>query len=107
MTTDLSPDEVQKKLLEVLGPPLTGVQFERERSDKLYRGKIGEHSFKIYRIIYSKNSFLPEIEGRIKAQGRGSQIEIEMKLDPIVIIFLYFWLSMAALFAFSFLGFAL
>lgn len=93
ITTYLSPDEVQKKLIEVVDPPLTGIQFQRKRSDKLYRGQIGEHSFKIAKIIYYRNSFLPQIEGRIKAHGRGSQIDIEMKLHIAVIIFMCVWLS--------------
>ncbi|AFY82768.1 hypothetical protein [Oscillatoria acuminata] len=93
ITTYLSPDAVQKRLMEVVEPPLTGIQFQRKRSDKLYRGQIGEHSFKIARIIYYRNSFLPQIEGRIKAHGRGSQIDIEMKLHTVVIIFMGVWLS--------------
>lgn len=94
ITTYLSPDDVQKKLREVVDPPLTGIQFQRKRSENPYRGQIGEHSFKIARIIYYRNSFLPQIEGRINAHGRGSQIEIEMKLHIAVIIFMCVWLSM-------------
>lgn len=107
MTTYLSPEEVIKKLSEVVEPTSSQIQIRPNKSDKPYQGQIGEHSFKISRIIYSRNSFLPEIKGRIQPQGRGSQIEIEIKLDPFVIIFMYFWLSMVALGAFIFLGVAL
>ncbi|WP_254568061.1 hypothetical protein [Oscillatoria sp. HE19RPO] len=93
ITTYLSPEDVQKKLVAVVEPPPQGIQFQWKRSDKLYRGKIGEHSFKIAKIIYHRNSFLPQIEGRIKAHGRGSQIEIEMKLHIAAIIFMCVWLS--------------
>lgn len=103
ITTYLSPDEVQKKLIEVADPPPTGIQFQWKRSEKPYRGQIGEHSFKISRIIYYRNSFLPQIEGRIKAHGRGSQIEIEMKLHIAVIIFMCVWLSMVGQFVLLFL----
>ncbi|MBO0350408.1 hypothetical protein J0895_15145 [Phormidium pseudopriestleyi FRX01] len=98
ITTYLSPDDVQKKLIEVVEPPPTRIQFQWKRSDKLYRGQIGEHSFKIARIIYYRNSFLPQIEGRINAHGRGSQIEIEMKLHRFVLIFICVWLSMVGQF---------
>lgn len=103
ITTYLNPEEVQKKLIEVVDPPLTGFQFQRKRSDKSYRGQIGEHSFKIAKIIYHRNSFLPQIEGRIKAHGRGSQIEIEMKLHTAVIIFMCVWLSIVGEAALMFL----
>ncbi|HEY9838440.1 MAG TPA: hypothetical protein V6D27_16265, partial [Vampirovibrionales bacterium] len=103
ITTYLSPDEVQKKLIQVVDPPPQGIQFQRQRSEKPYQGQIGEHSFKISRIISYRNSFLPQIEGRIQPHGRGSQIKIEMKLHPIVIIFMCVWLSMVGQFALMFL----
>jgi hypothetical protein len=93
ITTYLSPDDVQKKLIAVVEPPPQGIQFQWKRSEKPYRGQIGEHSFKISRIISYRNSFLPQIEGRIQAHGRGSQIDIEMKLHIAVIIFMCFWLG--------------
>ena len=103
ITTYLSPDDVQKKLIAVVDPPPQGIQFQWKRSEKPYKGQIGEHSFLISRSISYRNSFLPQIEGRIHAQGRGSQIEIEMKLHPIVLIFMCVWLSMVGQFALMFL----
>jgi hypothetical protein len=103
ITTYLSPDDVQKKLLAVVDPPPQGIQFQWKKSEKPYQGQIGEHSFKISRIISYRNSFLPQIEGRIQPHGRGSQIEIEMKLHSIVIIFMCVWLSLVGQFALMFL----
>ncbi|MCT7958581.1 hypothetical protein [Laspinema palackyanum] len=93
ITTYLSPDDVQKKLMRVVEPPPQGIQFQWKRSEKPYQGQIGEHSFKISRIISYRNSFLPQIEGRIQPHGRGSQIEIKMKLHPAVMIFMCVWLG--------------
>ncbi len=104
MTTYLSPQDVLKKLSEVVAPTSNKIQFRWRRSKKPYQGQIAEHSFKISRIIYNRNSFSTEIEGRIQAHGRGSQIEIEIKLHPFVIIFMSFWLSLVALVAFMILG---
>ncbi|MCT7982521.1 hypothetical protein NG796_04365 [Laspinema sp. A4] len=103
ITTYLSPDDVEKKLIAVVDPPPQGIQFQWKRSEKPYRGQLGEHSFKISRIISYRNSFLPQIEGRIQPHGKGSQIEIEMKLHPIVIIFMCVWLSLVGQFALMFL----
>lgn len=107
MTTYLSPEDVLKKLSEVVVPTSNSLQFRWRRSKKPYQGQIAEHSFKISRIIYNRNSFTPEIEGQIQAHGRGSQIDIEIKLHPFVIIFMSFWLSLVALVALMILGKAL
>ncbi|MCT7970876.1 hypothetical protein [Laspinema olomoucense] len=104
MTTYLSPEEVLKKLSEVVTPTSNPIQFRWRRSKKPYQGQIAEHSFKIYRVIYNRNSFLPEIEGQIQAHGRGSQIKIEIKLHPFVIIFMSLWLIMLAVVALMILG---
>ncbi|MGL5196497.1 MAG: hypothetical protein ACRC8Y_23145 [Chroococcales cyanobacterium] len=103
ITTYLSPDDVQKKLMAVVDPPPQGLQFQWKRSEKPYKGQLGEHSFQISRVISYRNSFLPQIEGRIQAHRRGSQIEIEMKLHPVVLIFMCVWLSMVGQFALMFL----
>ncbi|MGM9496707.1 hypothetical protein BH720_000690 [Desertifilum tharense IPPAS B-1220] len=92
IATALDGDRVCKRLLEVVEP----VQMSRrlwDIPDKPYEGEIGDRTFRISRILNNRNSFAPLIIGRIKEQGTGSQIEIEMKLHPFVKFFILFWLG--------------
>ncbi len=102
ITTLFSPEDVCKKLTEIVEPPQP-LRLGRKKSEKLYQGQIGEHSFQISRIIHYRNSFLPIIEGRIQPQRRGSQIEIQMKLNPVVLIFMLAWLAIVGQAALLFL----
>ncbi|MCT7970878.1 hypothetical protein [Laspinema olomoucense] len=104
MTTYLSPHEVQEKLIAVVEPPPQWVPVRWKRPEKPYQGQIGEHSFKISRIISYRNSFLPQIEGRIHAQAKGSKIEIQMKLHRAVLIFMCVWLGIVGQAALMFLA---
>jgi hypothetical protein len=91
--TDLTPDQVHKRLMEVVEPPNN--RWPRsQKPNKPYQGQIGEHSFKVHRVISSRNSFLPMIQGRIQAQdGGGSQIQIKMSPSLFVVVFMWIWLS--------------
>jgi len=88
----LNSELVRRKLLEVVEPPQR-VTWGFRRADKPYEGEIRDYTFKIRRIINYRNSFLPVIKGRIYAEGMGSKIEIEMKLEPLVFLFMLFWLG--------------
>ena len=100
--TSLSPAEVCEKLAEVVEPRKT-FRWRWSKSEKPYEGEIGDHSFKISRIINYRNSFLPQISGRIQPNGAGSEVEITMTLHGFVIGFMLFWLGMVLQFGILFL----
>jgi hypothetical protein len=89
--TALDPDAVRQRLSTAIAPPKKGWQWGNP--DKPYQGEIGDRSFKIMRAINYRNSFLPVITGHIKPEGSGSRIEINMKLNSFVLIFILVWLS--------------
>lgn len=56
-----------------------------------FEGKVGGAVFAFRRIIRYRNSFLPEISGRIASQGSGSRVSITMRLNVVVAAFLLVW----------------
>lgn len=92
INSSLNPDVVRQKLLGVVEPP-KAIRWGFRETKKSYSGEVGEHYFKIMRIINYRNSFLPVIRGKISPEGMGSKIEIEMKLDTFVFVFILFWLG--------------
>jgi hypothetical protein len=50
-------------------------------------------SFRLRRVINYRNSFLPQIRGRIVATTSGSIVEGSMALHPAVLGFLIFWFA--------------
>ncbi len=96
--TGLKPYQVREKLMEVVEPTC---RVGEKSLTPLYRGKINKDSFQISKIIYHRasdryrESFLPVIEGQIREQGSGSQIDIQVKIHPGFLIFLPIWMMTA------------
>ena len=61
--------------------------------DKFFSGKVGENSFKIYRNIRYRNSFLPIFIGNIEESKTGCKICIKTRMVIFVIIFLSVWFT--------------
>ncbi|WP_254568062.1 hypothetical protein [Oscillatoria sp. HE19RPO] len=72
-----------------------------ESPTPLYRGKINKDSFQISKIIYYtrsqryRESFFPVLEGQIREHDSGSQIDIQVKITPGILVFLAIWLMTA------------
>tara|TARA_B100000767_G_C19451434_1_gene404202 strand:+ start:74 stop:514 length:441 start_codon:yes stop_codon:yes gene_type:complete len=64
------------------------------RSKPLF-GKRKENEFKVYRAIRYQNSFLPVAFGKISENGNEVLVEITLKMNIIVMIFMTVWLSFA------------
>ena len=60
---------------------------------KKFEGSIFGDSFNISRIINYRNSFLPEISGKINEKMNGTEIEIELKQASFVKVFMILWLG--------------
>jgi hypothetical protein len=62
-------------------------------SGKKFFGEVSTNSFKIWKIISYRNSFLPIIEGRITPTISGSHIAVTLRLHRFVALFMLFWLG--------------
>ena len=58
-------------------------------------GKVEGDSFRMYRDIRYRNSFLPQVRGSVVSTSRGSRVLITMYLHPLVAVFVLFWLGTA------------
>jgi hypothetical protein len=109
-TTHLSKDEIVKRLNEVTEPKKmirwTGIFADKKHL--AYEGKIEESTFSINRIIDNRNSFLPQIQGKIEEKNQDNSkitfIHIKMNLHIFVLVFMGIWLSVVGLVAIAFLS---
>ena len=96
LTTKLSPDEVLKRLSENIEPKkgfsfsLFGTKFT-----KTYTGQIRDTSFSMQRNINYRNSFLPQITGLVSSNFGQTQVNIKMRPEISVLIFMSIWLGVA------------
>lgn len=93
--TNLSEQEIMRKLSDVVEPKK--FRFGRNFT-KDYQGSVKTNSFDINRNIIYRNSFLPNIKGTIEKNNYGTQIQVTMKLDVFVILFLTVWCLFTFLF---------
>lgn len=91
--TTLSKDEVVKRLSATIDSTgSTRNWFTGINSSNLYfGGTLSETGFQIRRNISYKNSFLPEIEGKIEALRFGCTIELKLKLNILAMIIGSVW----------------
>jgi len=91
INSSMSTGEILAALDAVVEPPKW---FRwRSTSGKKYHGEVSPNSFKIWKIISYRNSFLPIIEGIITPSSSGSRIAVTMRLHRFVAVFMLFWLS--------------
>lgn len=100
--SSLKEDKVKEKLVNVT-EPIKGWRFQlvRFNSTSKYAGEINGSSFQINRIISYRNSFLPQIIGKIEPQINGCTIRVIMRLHLFVLVFLLVWLGIVGLIAVS------
>ncbi|MEO0584261.1 MAG: hypothetical protein AAF135_18755 [Bacteroidota bacterium] len=87
--TSLSPEEVVQRLGEHVRMRRQGPSVAS--TSDTYKGSVSVNTFKISRIIHSRNSFLPQIKGTIIPKTHKTEIQIAMRLAPEVIVFLAIW----------------
>jgi len=92
--TKLSEIDVVTRLHESVEPSKTfRFTFFGGGSSMPYEGEIGNGYFEIKRIIGYRNSFLPQIKGTISRDTHGTTINVKMRLNMFVIVFLVIWFS--------------
>ena len=62
------------------------IGFPSAANDKRFQGVVAADSFQITRVIGYRNSFLPQVSGKIRGAGSRSMIEVEMALFAPVIV---------------------
>lgn len=90
--TNLSEQEVLTRLSGFVEPKKFGLG---KNYIKEYEGSVRNNSFEISRVIQYRNSFLPDINGIIQKNNDGTEIQVIMKLNLFVLIFLIFWCSIS------------
>ncbi|TZF95173.1 hypothetical protein FW781_14865 [Chryseobacterium panacisoli] len=93
--TNLSEQEVLTRLSGFVEPKKIGLG---KNYIKEYEGSVNNNSFEISKVIQYRNSFLPQISGRIQKENDGTQIQVTMSLHAFVLFFLFVWCSFALLF---------
>ena len=58
---------------------------------KPYEGYLHGNNFEINRIINYRNSFLPQVKGKIIESNEGTLIYVKMRMHILVYIFLVIW----------------
>jgi len=66
-------------------------------NDKRFEGNVSADAFHVRRVIGYRNSFLPVVDGRVSAAGRGSRVTITMRPFVFVFVFAAIW-TIACLF---------
>jgi hypothetical protein len=98
LTTKLPAEEVYKRLDEKIALKKTSFfSFSNFRSSLPYEGSLGANYFKISRVIYYRNSFLPVIKGEFSPTTRGTEIHINMQPEGFVMVFISLWLGVVTL----------
>ncbi|MGX5686200.1 hypothetical protein ACWKWW_16760 [Chryseobacterium cucumeris] len=93
--TSLSEQEVLTRLSGFVEPKKFGLG---KNYIKEYEGSVDNNSFEISRVIQYRNSFLPQINGKIQNGNNGTQIQVTMSLNAFVFFFLIVWCSFALIF---------
>jgi hypothetical protein len=73
------------------------------RSDYMFEGKITDKGFEITRIIFYRNSFLPVMIGEVRDQSFGSEIDLTLRMNWLVIIFGIVWMGVISMICISLL----
>lgn len=74
---------------------------------KTYTGSVSEDHFKIQRQISYRNSFNPQLIGRVHVHGNLTTIELTLRLHPFVSMFMGVWCGGLLLFVIGDLGSAI
>ncbi len=86
--TSMSPEEIARSLKASVEPRKL---FRLSSKHAIFQGELLCNGFKISRIIHYRNSFLPIINGTIRASHSGFIISINMRLHRFVMAFMCFW----------------
>ena len=78
--TKLTSDTIAQRLFKICSGP-----------HRTYDGQVTKSAFDIKRVITGQNSFLPKITGKVKSENEQTVIEIDMRINTGVTVFLWIW----------------
>ncbi|EGQ7700414.1 hypothetical protein D8T49_21915 [Vibrio vulnificus] len=87
--SELSKDEVLNKIQDRIDKPTTPRRWKR----KEFTGSVFTNSFDISKNLRRRNSFSPIIKGCIEDIDTGARITILMRMHPLIIVLMLFWLA--------------
>jgi hypothetical protein len=67
--------------------------FGGRKISQPFIGVVTDDSFRIYRDISYRNSFLPQIKGALVTAPTGTDVSVTMSIHPLVALFMLFWLG--------------
>lgn len=83
LETTLSADEVASRPKQSIAPP----DRLLERRTEPLAGTFENGRFRVLRRVRGRNSFRPQIDGVLVPGPRGTRVDLEMRLHPIVVGF--------------------
>ena len=93
----LSLEQSRQRLASIIGrKPSFAESFKymfRKSGTDQFMGEVTQEGFKIRRIIYYRNSFLPQITGQFLPSPRGTKVQVTMTLHPVVLVFMAIWFA--------------
>jgi hypothetical protein len=95
--TDIAPQVARDRLAAQVRAP-SWTRLFRPSAGPPFEGTVGERAFKIQRIVGYRNSFLPVVRGTIRPAAGGSEIEITMRMQMPVIVFMLLWFGLLGAF---------
>ncbi|MBO0358146.1 hypothetical protein J0X19_09340 [Hymenobacter sp. BT186] len=89
-----APTETLQRIEANLAPSFSWRDLFKSRSPAPFQGAVHFDSFEIQRVISYRNSWLPQIKGRVKLaqDGQGSIVTVRHKLHLFVLVFSSIWL---------------
>ena len=79
--------------------------FRRRPSERPFEGTVEGTTFRIQRIIRSRNSFLPHLHGRVDSTPSGrARVVVAFRLHPVVAVFMAIWFGFLLMFGGTVLG---
>ena len=88
----LNKEEIMKRISGMIEPSRTYRKFIAGRGgQKPYEGSIYLNIFNMSRVIAYRNSFLPIIEGRVEEDFGTTKINVRMRLNTFVLVFICIW----------------
>ena len=93
--SSLSADEAQQRLQDHLEPARNFRWGWSKTKD--YEGRLQDGIFSVRRILRSRNSFQPMIDGEILSEIDGCAVRIRMRPHILVSVFMAIWLGFIAL----------
>lgn len=95
--TRLTEEELIKRLEDATEPARIRFGLFGKGTTKTYEGEITPYSFSIRRIIWFRNSFLPEITGTMLSDFHETRIYVKMRLHPLTVVLTYLFCGVLVL----------